>query len=170
MGLGSPPPLYIGVVGPEPAPEAVARRAEEVGRLVARAGAILVCGGLGGVMEAAARGAAAEGGTTIGLLPGTSRAAGNPYLSVAIPTGLGEMRNALVVRASDAVVALSGEFGTLSEIAFALKTGVPVVGIETWELSKQGRRVEPFFLARSAEEAVREALRLAAQRGTKADV
>ena len=154
-------PVYVGVVGPDPAPENVAAQAEEVGRLLAEAGAVLVCGGLGGVMEAAARGAAAEGGTSVGLLPGLSRGAANPHLTLSIPTGMGEMRNVLVVRASDAIIALAGEFGTLSEIAFALKTGVPVVGLETWELAKAGKRVEPFLLAGSPEEAVREALRLA---------
>ena len=161
MGLAGQRPVYIGVVGPDPAPEPVARRAETVGRLVAKAGAVLICGGLGGVMEAAARGASLEGGTSIGLLPGTSREAANAHLTLSIPTGMGEMRNVLVVRASDAVIAVAGEFGTLSEIAFALKTGVPVVGMETWELSKAGTRVEPFVLAESPEHAVREALRLA---------
>jgi uncharacterized protein (TIGR00725 family) len=161
MGLARSP-VYVGVVGPDPAPESVATQAEDVGRLLAKAGAVLVCGGLGGVMEAAARGAAAEAGTSIGLLPGTSRGAANRHITLSIPTGMGEMRNVLVVRASDAVIALAGEFGTLSEIAFALKTGVPVVGLETWELAKAGRRVEPFPVARSPEEAVREALRLAA--------
>ncbi len=121
----------------------------------------MVCGGLGGVMEAACRGAAAEGGTSIGLLPGTSREAANQHVTLSIPTGMGEMRNVLVVRASDAVIAVAGEFGTLSEIAFALKTGVPVVGLDTWELSKGGDRVDAFRLAESPDEAVREALRLA---------
>lgn len=167
MGL-TPSPLYIGVVGPDPAPEEVASRAEEVGRLLARAGAVLVCGGLGGVMEAAARGAEAEGGTSIGLLPGTSRQGANPHLTLSIPTGMGEMRNVLVVRASDAVIALAGEFGTLSEIAFALKTGVPVVGLETWELAKAGKRIDPFHLAQSPEEAVRETLRLADEASARA--
>jgi uncharacterized protein (TIGR00725 family) len=161
MGL-APSPVYIGVVGPDPAPKNVAGRAEEVGKLLAKAGAVLVCGGLGGVMEAAAPRAAAEAGTSIGLLPGTSRAVANRHLTLSIPTGMGEMRNVLVVRASDAVIALAGEFGTLSEIALALKTGVPVVGLETWELAKAGKRVEPFLVARSPEEAVGEALRLAA--------
>ena len=159
MGLTRTP--YIGVVGPDPAPDDVARQAEVVGRLLAKAGAVLVCGGLGGVMEAAARGAAAEGGTSIGLLPGATREAANRYLTISIPTGMGEMRNVLVVRASDAVIALAGEFGTLSEIAFSLKTGVPVVGLETWELAKAGKRVDPFVLAESPEQAVSEALRLA---------
>ncbi|HEX2069501.1 MAG TPA: TIGR00725 family protein [Actinomycetota bacterium] len=169
MGLERSP-VYVGVVGPDPAPEDVAAQAEEVGRLLAKAGAVVVCGGLGGVMEAASRGAATEGGTSIGLLPGTSRGGANPYLTFSIPTGMGEMRNVLIVRASDAVIALAGEFGTLSEIAFALKTGVPVVGLETWELAKAGKPVEPFLLAGSPEEAVREALRLgdeAARHGTR---
>ncbi len=166
MGLERSP-VYVGVVGPDPAPDNVAAQAEEVGRLLAKAGVVLVCGGLGGVMEAAARGAAAEGGTSVGLLPGTSRGAANPHLTLSIPTGMGEMRNVLVVRASDAVIAIAGEFGTLSEIAFALKTGVPVVGLETWELAKAGKRVEPFVLAGSPEEAVREALRLADEEGRR---
>ena len=129
---------YIGVIGagePDPATE---KTAEEIGRLLAEGGAVLVCGGLGGVMEAACKGAKSAGGTTIGILPGPDRRHGNPYLDVALPTGMGEMRNALIVRASDAVIAVAGEFGTLSEIAFALKTGVPVIGIDTWDLSKHG--------------------------------
>jgi uncharacterized protein (TIGR00725 family) len=108
--------------------------AETVGRLVARSGAALVCGGLGGVMEAACRGARAEGGTTIGILPGLDRSAANPYVEVAIATGLGEARNALVVRAADCLIAVGGAYGTLSEIALALKTGKRVVGLKTWEI------------------------------------
>jgi uncharacterized protein (TIGR00725 family) len=131
------------------------RVAEEIGRLLARAGAVLVCGGMTGVMEAACKGARTEGGATVGLLPGGDRAQANPYVSVALPTGLGEMRNALIVRAADAVIAVAGEYGTLSEIALALKTGVPVVGIETWDLE---RAIEP---ATSPAEAVESALRLA---------
>ena len=94
----------------------------------------MVCGGLGGVMEARRPGAAGAGGTVVGLLPGTDRAEANPHLTVAIATGLGEMRNPLVVRAADVVVAVGGAYGTLSEVAFALRTGVPVVGIGTWDL------------------------------------
>jgi uncharacterized protein (TIGR00725 family) len=166
VGLTGADPAYVGVVGPDPASHEVAKLAEEVGRRLARAGAILVSGGLGGVMEASARGVAAEGGTSIGLLPGTSRAEANPYVTLSIPTGMGEMRNALVVRASDVLIAVAGEFGTLSEIAFALKTGVPVIGLDTWELSKRGRPVEPFTVAESPEGAVREALRLTEEAGT----
>jgi uncharacterized protein (TIGR00725 family) len=153
--------VYIAVCGPDPASAEVAAQAEETGRLLARAGAVVVCGGLGGVMEAACRGAIGEGGTTVGILPGINRLAGNEFLSVAIPTGIGEMRNALIVRAADAVIAVAGEFGTLSEIAFALKSGVPVVGLRTWELSKYGQPVEPFDRATSPEEAVRTAIVLA---------
>jgi uncharacterized protein (TIGR00725 family) len=156
--------IYVAVCGPDPAPQDVAAKAEEVGRLLARAGAVLVCGGLGGTMEAASRGAASEGGAVVGILPDADRSRGNQYLSVSIPTGMGEMRNTLIVRAADAVIAIAGEFGTLSEIAFALKTGVPVVGLETWELAKGGRQVDAFPTASTPGEAVSEALRLAAAR------
>jgi uncharacterized protein (TIGR00725 family) len=152
---------YVAVCGPSPCPPHVARDAEEVGRLLARAGAVLVCGGMGGAMEAASRGAASEGGTVLGILPGPRRSEGNPYLTLTVPTGMGEMRNTLLVRAADALIAVSGEFGTLSEIAFALKVGVPVVGLGTWELSKKGRPVEAFARAEGPDEAVRLALDLA---------
>ena len=102
--------------------------------MLARRRAVLVCGGLGGVMEAACRGARSEGGTTVGILPGLDRAAANPHVSVAVATGLGEARNALVVRAADALIAVGGAYGTLSEIALALKGGKPVIGLRTWEI------------------------------------
>ena len=156
--------VYVCVIGPDPCNEQVGAECEEVGRLLARAGAVLVCGGLGGSMEAAARGAASEGGVVLGILPGLSRDEGNRYLTVAIPTGMGEMRNVLNVRASDAVIAVAGEFGTLSEIAFALKTGVPVVGLHTWQLSKADQPVDAFPVVATPEEAVSQALRLAAAR------
>jgi uncharacterized protein (TIGR00725 family) len=101
--------------------------ATEVGARLARAGAVLVCGGLGGVMEAAAGGAAAAGGLTIGILPGHSPDAANPHISLPLPTGMGEMRNVLIVRFAEAVIAIGGEWGTLSEVAFAMKVGRPVV-------------------------------------------
>lgn len=108
--------------------------AEEVGRLLARRGAVVVCGGLGGVMEAACRGARGEGGVAVGILPGLDRGAANPYVTVAVATGLGEARNALVVRAADALIAVGGAYGTLSEIALALKAGNPVIGLGTWKI------------------------------------
>lgn len=127
-------PTTIGVVGPGEADAATCDRAEVVGGAIAAAGADLVCGGLGGVMAAASRGARAAGGRTIGILPGGERAEANPDVDVAIPTGLGEARNAVVVRAADALIAVAGGWGTLSEIALAVKLARPVVGIGTWRL------------------------------------
>lgn len=152
---------YIAVVGSGAADVALAARAEEVGHLLALRGAVLVCGGLGGVMEAACRGAKAGGGTTLGILPGLDRGEANPYVDVAIPTGLGEARNALVVRAADALIAIGGEFGTLSEIALALKTGKAVVGLETWELARGGTVSTAIVQAGTPKEAVERALQLA---------
>ena len=125
---------YVAVVGPSEASDDEVRTAETVGRLLGEARAVVVCGGLGGVMEAVARGAAVAGATVVGMLPGTDRGEANPHVTVAIATGMGEMRNALIVRSADALVAVGGAYGTLSEIAFALRTGVPVVGIGTWAL------------------------------------
>jgi len=159
----SGPCIYIAVVGAGSCGAEDAALAEEVGRRLAEAGATLVCGGLGGVMEAACRGSMAKGGMTVGLLPNDGRQSANPYVRVAIPTGLGEARNALVVRAADAVIATRGEFGTLSEIALALKIGKPVVGLDTWELSKRGRRTDPIVRAGCAQQAVDTALELARQ-------
>ncbi|HEY1360008.1 MAG TPA: TIGR00725 family protein [Thermoleophilaceae bacterium] len=125
---------YVAVVGPGEASPQEATAAESVGAELARRGAVVVCGGLGGVMEAACRGAKAEGGTTVGILPGLDRAAANPFVDVALATGLGEARNALVVRAAEVLVAVGGAYGTLSEIALALKGGKRVVGLGTWEI------------------------------------
>lgn len=109
-------------------------------------------------MEAACRGAKSAGGTTLGILPGSSREQANAYVDIAVATGLGEMRNGLVVRSADALIAIGGEFGTLSEVALALKAGKPVVGLGTWELVKGGRAVEGVVQAASAEDAVTRAL------------
>jgi uncharacterized protein (TIGR00725 family) len=151
----------VAVVGPgEPSSEQAAR-AEEVGRLLAEAGAVVVCGGLGGAMEAVCRGASSAGGLTLGILPGHDRRDANEYVEVAVPTGMGEMRNALVVRAADAVIAVGGAYGTLSEIALALRTGTPVVGLGTWELVRDGQHDEGIIRAADAREAVQTALDLA---------
>jgi uncharacterized protein (TIGR00725 family) len=152
--------LYIGVVGSGSEDQQTNVPAEAVGRGIALAGAVVVCGGLGGVMAAACRGARAAGGQTLGLLPGLDRAVGNPWLDVAVPTGLGEMRNALVVRAADALIAVGGEFGTLSEIALALKAGTPVVGLDTWELARGGHPVDAVVRADTPAAAVTLALEL----------
>jgi uncharacterized protein (TIGR00725 family) len=157
-----PPRAWIAVVGPGSASVEEREAAEEAGAAIAEAGAGLVCGGLGGVMEAACRGARSRGGLTLGLLPGTDREAANGWVMVAVPTGLGEARNALVVRSADAVVAIGGGWGTLSEIALALKIGVPVVGVGTWEATIGGIERGPGVVrVAGAREAVAEALRLA---------
>jgi uncharacterized protein (TIGR00725 family) len=126
---------YVAVVGPaDGAREADLARAGELGRLLGAAGAVVLTGGHHGVMRAAAAGATSAGGVAIGLLPGLDRAAGAPEHTFLLPTGLGELRNGLLVRAADAVVAVGCSWGTLSEIALARRTGVPLVLIDPWDL------------------------------------
>ncbi|HEX8683846.1 MAG TPA: TIGR00725 family protein [Ardenticatenaceae bacterium] len=151
-------PLRVAVVGAGQCDEETAAKAEAVGRTIAEAGAWLVCGGGGGVMEAASRGAREAGGRTIGLLPGEDLGAANPWIEVAIATGLGEARNLLVVRNADAVIAVGGEWGTLSEIALARKIGRPVVLLGSWSLTDPQGRPAELPAVDSAEEAVRQAL------------
>ncbi len=122
-------PLRIGVIGSGEAAPADAELAHTVGAALARAGAIVVCGGMGGVMRAAADGASSEGGTVVGILPGGDPGAAAEGVTIPIPTGLGEARNVVVARASEAVIAIAGEWGTLSEAAFCRKFGVPVIGL-----------------------------------------
>ena len=130
------------------------RAAEAVGRCLAEGGAVVVCGGRGGVMEGACRGARSAGGTTVGILPGASREEANEFVEVAIATGLGEARNAVVARAVDALVAVGGAYGTLSEIALALQAGKPVVGVGSW-------KIDGVMAMGSAEDAAQRALELA---------
>jgi uncharacterized protein (TIGR00725 family) len=130
--------MFLAVIGSARCDAQTAAVAEKVGREIARRGAVLICGGRGGVMEAACRGARSAGGTTVGILPGTDRGQANAYVDVPIVTGLGEARNVLVVRSADAVIAVSGGYGTLSEIALALKMGRPVVGLGTWDVCGPG--------------------------------
>ena len=155
-------PTYVAVSGPGQAQAQATElaAAEHVGSLLAEHGAVVVTGGLGGVMEAACRGAKSAGGITLGILPGLERSDANQWVDVALPTGMGEMRNALLIRASDVLIAIAGEFGTLSEVALALKTGVPVVGLGTWELHKGGRAVAAFEQASDPETAVELAYRV----------
>ena len=136
-------PVYVAVVGPGDAPERDEEDAEAVGLALARRGAVVVCGGLGGVMAAACRGAKEAGGLTVGILPGPDRGEANPWLDVALPTGMGEARNALVVRAAQVVIAVGGAYGTLSEIALALKLGRPVIGLRTWDIEGVRRAGDP---------------------------
>ncbi len=126
--------LYVAVVGTCYATGELYEKAREVGRLVAGRGGIVVCGGLSGVMEAAARGAAEAGGTAIGILPDEDRGRANEYLTYSITTGTGHARNLAVVCSGDVVVAVGGEYGTLSEIGLALKAGRPVVSLGSWDL------------------------------------
>ena len=161
----TPPGPWIAVCGAgDGAREADLLIAEEAGAAIAEAGAVLVCGGLGGVMEAACRGAHGQGVMTVGVLPGSDRAEANRWVRIALPTGLGEARNALVVRAADSVIAIGGGWGTLSEIALALKRGVPVLGVGTWEPALAGRPVAGVRAVDDAATAVAEALRLAGAR------
>jgi hypothetical protein len=129
---------YVAVIGASDATPADLENARAAGRRLAELGAIVVTGGRGGVMEAACRGASEANGRTIGILPGLDRGDANPYVEFTIPTGLGELRNGLVARAADAVVAVGGAWGTLAEIAFARAAGKPVFGVGTWELGEEG--------------------------------
>jgi len=129
---------YVGVVGPSDASADEVEDAAALGRGLTERGHVVVCGGLGGVMAAVSRGAAEAGGVVVGLLPGASRSDANPHVTVAIPTGLGELRNGLLVRSSDVVVSVGGSWGTLSEVALAVRTGVPVVAIRGWRITDDG--------------------------------
>jgi uncharacterized protein (TIGR00725 family) len=157
--------LYVGVAGASRPEPPLLDQAELLGRRLAEAGAVVVCGGGPGVMEAVCRGARAAGGTTIGLLPGLDRAEGNPHLTVSIPTGLGQGRNLLLVRSSNALIAVGGGFGTLSEIAIALRTGTPVVGLATWSLHLDSRPVDAFPVAGDPDTAAQLALEAARSHG-----
>ena len=133
------PPLIISVIGGADPPAEARRLAYEVGRELARRGAMVACGGLSGVMEEVCRGAREEGGTTIGILPGSDASAANPYVTIPIPTGIGYARNSLVAKAGGAVIAIDGSYGTLSEIGHALAEGIAVIGLDTWVFSYTGR-------------------------------
>ena len=126
----------MALVGPGRADAALMKMASDNGRGLAERGAVVVCGGLGGVMEAACRGASEAGGVTVGLLPTDDRRGANRWLTVSLPTGMGELRNGLIARACDALIAVGGEWGTLSEIALARKMGRPVVALRTWDLGR----------------------------------
>jgi len=147
----SPAGRYVGVIGAGECDADLERLAEDVGRGVAEAGAVLVCGGMRGVMEAACRGAKAAGGLTIGILPGRDRSEANAFVDVAVATGINEARNLTIIRTADALIAVGGSYGTLSEIGFALKAGKKVVGLATWDI----KGIVP---AATPEEAVRLAM------------
>ena len=145
----------IGVIGPGRCSGKVKKTAEVIGQAIAAAGATLVCGGLGGVMEAAAKGAKAEDGKTIGIIPSDQKKDANKYIDIVIPSGIGEARNLLIIRTADVVIALPGMFGTLSEMAFCLKTKTPLVSLQAWDISDKIIRVDDPI------KAVNEAIKLA---------
>jgi uncharacterized protein (TIGR00725 family) len=160
----SPRRIRIGVMGAGECSPEVFAQAEQVGKLIAQRGAILICGGRGGVMEAAAKGAKATGGVTVGILPESDDSGANPYIDIPIVTGMGNGRNVINILSSQVIIAISGGYGTLSEIALALKTRTPVVALHSWNLSAHLRSLSAdplFFNASGPEEAVLKAVEFA---------
>ena len=152
--------IFIAVIGGSDVSPPIEALAEEVGREIARHGAVLVCGGLSGVMEATCRGAVSEGGLTVGILPGDNRQSANPYVKIPIATGIGYARNAAVAKSAQAVIAIDGSYGTLTEIAYALQSGIPAIGLDTWSISINGKEDSNIVRADSPKEAVEKALTL----------
>lgn len=158
------PQICVGVIGGGICSADELRMAESVGRRLAERGAILVCGGLKGVMEAACRGAKSAGGITVGILPGDDRQSANPYVDIPVATGMGHARNAIVVNTAQAIIAIDGSYGTLSEIALGLQGGKTVIGLGTWTLSLRGQPDKGIRPARDAEDAVEQAVSAATGR------
>jgi uncharacterized protein (TIGR00725 family) len=157
--------MFVAVVGGAQCSRDEAKLAEAVGVELAKRKVTLICGGLGGVMAAACKGARSAGGKTVGIVPGNTRDEANSYVDIPIVTGIGEARNVIVVNTAQAVIAIGGKFGTLAEIAYALRSKIPVVGLNTWTLSKNGRLVKSIIAANNPKEAVEKAL--AAIKGTE---
>jgi uncharacterized protein (TIGR00725 family) len=156
--------MIITVIGDSSCSPEEAKLAESVGELLAQRGATIVCGGLGGVMEAVCRGAKSKGGLTVGILPGEDPSMANPWVDIPVVTGLGEARNVAVVKSAQAMIAIGGGYGTLSEIAHALKSSIPVIGLNTWSLSRNEREDDSIIRVQSATEAVDKAISLAKRR------
>jgi len=154
----SAPPV-IAVIGGGQCSQDDASLAEAVGREIALHGATVICGGLGGIMKSTCKGAAEAGGMTVGVIPGDSTASANEYVRVPVATGLGHSRNFIVVQSADAVIAIDGDYGTLSEIAIALKSGIPVIGLNTWSIVRAGKEDSLIMKANSAAEAVELAMK-----------
>jgi hypothetical protein len=150
----------IGVIGASRPTKDDSKNAYEVGVLIAKSHALLICGGLTGVMEEACRGARSAGGLTVGLLPSDDPSESNPYVDIPIPTGFGMGRNVLVVRASEVVIAIGGSTGTLSELAFALNSGKTVIGLGTWNVKKMGLEHTNLLSALSPKDAVEKAIKV----------
>ena len=156
---------FISVIGASKCSAKEARLAEDVGRELAKRGAVVICGGLTGVMEAACRGARAEGGLTVGILPGNNRKDANQYVTIPIITGIGYARNSIVAKSGQAVIAIGGKYGTLSEIAYALQDKIPVIGLGTWKLATGKSKDESIVIAKDASDAVDKALKSIGQGG-----
>ena len=156
--------MIIAIIGDSYCSAEEAKLAETVGELLAERGATIICGGLGGVMEAVCRGAKSKGGLTIGVLPGEDSSRANQYIDIPIVTGVGYARNMAVVKSAQAAIAIGGNYGTLSEIAYALKRGIPVIGLNTWSLSRNGQEGDPIIRVRNAAEAVGRAIAAAKNR------
>ena len=140
--------VHVAVIGGRKVSDALLAEAEKVGEYLAERNSVLVCGGLGGVMEAACRGAKRRGGVTIGILPGGDREAANPYVDYIIPSGMGLLRNGLIINSAEGAIAVGGHYGTLSEMAFALQRAIPLVSLRSWTLDTGIKTAE------SAKEAV----------------
>ena len=152
--------IIIAVIGTrKPSPEE-SKLAEEVGRELAKNGVTLISGGLGGVMEDACRGAFAEGGLTLGVLPGDDPKSANPYVQIPIVTGIGYARNMIIVKSAQAIIAVGGGYGTLTELGYALDSKKPVIGLKTWRFSRNNQVDKSIIQAHSAKEAVAKALKL----------
>ena len=156
--------MIIGVIGDSSCSLQETKLAESIGELLAQQGATIVCGGLGGVMEAVCRGAKSKGGLTVGILPGGDSSMANHWIDIPMVTGIGEARNVAVVKSAQAVIAIGGGYGTLSEIAYALKSGIPVIGLNTWSLSRNGREDDSLIKVNSVTEAVDRAISLIKRR------
>ena len=158
--------MIISVIGGEEAPADALRLAEEVGRELGERGVTVCCGGGGGIMETACRGARSAGGHTIGILPGrdASQSPPNPWVEFPVFTGIGYARNSSVVLTGEAVIAVDGSYGTLSEIAFAMIHGVPLVGLDTWDFAYHGHDAEKIVRAANPQEAVEMAIEMAKRR------
>jgi len=156
--------MIIAVIGNSSCSPEETKLAESVGELLAQQGVTVICGGLGDVMEAVCRGAKSKGGLTVGILPGQDSSTANPWVDIPVVTGIGEARNVAVVKSAQAVIAIGGSYGTLSEIAYALKSGIPVIGLNTWSLSRNRREDDSIIRVQSATEAVDKAISLAKKR------
>lgn len=157
-------PILIGIIGGEHPPAPAVALAEKVGELIAKRGGIVVCGGLGGVMEGVCKGAKAVGGLTIGVLPGPDKLAMNPYVTIPVVTGINTARNAVIVRTADAIIAIDGNYGTLNEITYALDLKKHPVLLDSWPIDSIGVNADEFDKASTPEDAVRKAFAIAQTR------